>query len=148
MSTWVVAMVHQMSGGRYDDRQWPPPGFEFEVPDWEGEGLVRSNSAVKIRELKDDRPAYVTPPAPVSLPSETAAGPVPPEPAPEVVVSSGPAASDSDSDVQEPPKPSDPKQDWMDYAVAESERRGAPITEDQAGARSKADLMSEYGGRL
>jgi hypothetical protein len=138
MSTWVVAMVHQMSGGRYDDRQWPPPGFEFEVPDWEGEGLVRSNSAVKIRELPDDRPVYVTPPAPVSLPSETAAGPVLPEPSPEDA-SPGPAAPGGDP---EPPKPSDPKQDWMDYAVTQG------MTEDEAGAQTKADLMSRFGGRL
>jgi hypothetical protein len=146
MSTWVVAMVQQQSGGRWDDRPWPPPGVEFEVSAEEGAGLVRSHTAVKIRELKADRPEYVTPPAPVSLPSETAAGPVPPDPAPEADASPGPAApSDGVGDVQdeaEPPKPGDPKQAWIDWAV------GQGMDGERAGAMSKADLMSRYGGRL
>lgn len=143
MSTWVVALVQQQSGGRWDDRVWPPPGIEFEVTAEEGEGLVRSSSAVKIRELPDDRPEYITPPAPVSLPSHTAAGPdYTPESAPEE--EPGPAASGADP--PEPPKPADPKQDWMDYAS--DPRTPGHITEDEAGMMTKADLMSRYGGRL
>lgn len=40
------------------------------------------------------------------------------------------------------PSPGDPKQAWIDYAVAS----GADVHE--AGAMTKADLMSRYGGRL
>jgi len=144
MSTWVVVMVHQMSGGRYDDRPWPPPGYEFEVPDWEGEGLVRSSSAVKIRELDDDLPAYVTPPAPVSLPAETAAGPAEPSVwIPDAGLTLLPESPPGSAvDVPAEPRPADPKQAWIDYAVSQ----GEPA--DTAGAMTKADLMSKYGGRM
>jgi hypothetical protein len=52
-----------------------------------------------------------------------------------------------DDDPPERPKPADPKQAWIDYAVS-----GAPVAdripEPQASGMSKADLMSRYGGRL
>jgi hypothetical protein len=44
--------------------------------------------------------------------------------------------------VPEPPRPADPKPDWVDYAVT---RGMAP---EKAALLSKADLMSRYGGRL
>jgi hypothetical protein len=40
------------------------------------------------------------------------------------------------------PKPADPKQAWVDYAMAHGE------TEDEANMQTKAQLMSKYGGRL
>jgi hypothetical protein len=181
----IVAMTISMSGGRDDDRPWPGIGVPFEVTKAEGEGLVRWGHAVDL----DDRvkPAQLAPnlrlpgtphvsaPGPVSLPAETAAGPVdnpPPDPGP--VYSSGDLADDAadladnaadlaagdvsadepaeddepEPETQpEPPKPADPKQAWIDYAVS-----GAPVAdripEPQASGMSKADLMSRYGGRL
>lgn len=44
--------------------------------------------------------------------------------------------------VAETPAPGDPKQAWVDYAVASG---AGP---DEAAAMTKADLMSRYGGRL
>jgi hypothetical protein len=59
------------------------------------------------------------------------------------------AAEDAADDIAEPslvagaPGPSAPKQAWIDYAVRV---QGADV--HAAGAMTKADLMSRYGGRL
>ena len=84
----IIAMLISMSGGRDDDRPWPPSGADavpFEVTDEEGAGLVKWGHAVDVsKQFKlDDIPPHlrlpqvphVAAPAPVSLPAETAAGP-------------------------------------------------------------------------
>src|SRR5436190_15987447 len=38
-------MDQQMSGPRYDGREWPDHGAEFEVPDWEGAELCAGGMA-------------------------------------------------------------------------------------------------------
>ena len=127
-----VRMAIGISGGRADDRPWPAVGHEIDVPDHEGEDLIRARHAVYVG---PSEPEAFTPAEPVfSQPSETGAGPVE-EPASQ----SGPP--DAVEAVPEP-KPSDPKQAWVDYAM------GQGATEDEANSMTKADLMSRYGGRL
>ena len=145
-----IRMLIAISGGRHDDRPWPPAGAEIDVPDHEGQDLLRAGHAV-----------YVAPSAPVPPPVETArvvsegaataAGPVPREtvpPGPSQAelddAKAGQAAQDAGPvpDEMPPPAPGDPKQAWVDYAVSQG---AGPET---AGRMSKADLMSRYGGRL
>jgi hypothetical protein len=38
-----------------------------------------------------------------------------------------------------------PKAEWVGWSVAESDRRGAPITPDEADALTKQDLIERYG---
>jgi hypothetical protein len=114
-------------------------------------------------------PASLTP-VPRSEPAETAAGPVTghswgltgpsarepagpiaaPQPDAQPVAAWGPEAEPArepagptpalaDMDM---PKPADPKQAWVDYAMAHGE------TEDEANMQTKAGLMQKYGGRL
>lgn len=139
----IIAMVTSMSGGRYDDRQWPPPGIPFEVPDEEGEGLIRWHHAVKLADSPAPVPEHVTAPAPVSLPAETAAGPVPAEPEFRETAAAKIAEALALAEREEPPKPSDPKADWVEYAV-----RAKGADPDVAFRMSKADLMSRFGGRI
>jgi hypothetical protein len=165
----IIAMAISMSGGRDDDRPWPGVGVPFEVTDEEGAGLVRWGHAVDLgKQFKlDELPPnlrlpgtpHVTAPAPVSLPAQTAAGPAdnpPPDepdpPLPHDLPGTRPEDPDPEpglaaDELPEPPKPSDPKQAWVDYAAA-----GAPpaerIPRDQAEGMTKVDLMSRYGGRL
>ena len=68
---------------------------------------------------------------PASLARATVTAPAPPD-----------SPEPADHDVPEPPRPSDPKQDWVDYAA------GQGLPRDKAEAMSKADLMSRFGGRL
>lgn len=134
MTTWVIAMVIQMSGGRYDDRQWPGPGIPFEVPDWEGAGLVADHNAVKLYEIPDGEPV------PPAVEEPAAAEPVPSW---EDEHDRLEAVADGTVEPQaEPPRPADPKQAWIDYAVTQ----GASV--DEATSMTKIDLMSRYGGRL
>jgi hypothetical protein len=159
----IIAMTISMSGGRWDDRPWPGIGIPFEVTDEEAEGLIKWHHAVKVADSPEPVKEHVTAPAPVSLPAHTAAGPIPepapvaenePEPAwiPDVEMVSPepgpdpepPAAVQEDPPdaPAEPPKPADPKQAWFDYAIA----RG--LTGKKIDEVTKADLMSQYGGRL
>jgi hypothetical protein len=162
----IIKMLISMSGGRDDDRAWPGVGVPFEVSDEEGEGLVRWHHAIKVGDSPVPVKAHVTAPAPVSLPAETAAGPVsPPPPEPplpavhDLPEDPRPASMTQPVDTEmlgvdddpendpEPPKPADPKQAWIDYAVT-----GAPagkrIPRAQAEGMTKADLMSMFGERL
>lgn len=138
----IIAMITHMSGGRYDDRPWAPPGVPFEVPDEEGEGLIRWHHAVWIA---DSAAPVIAPavPVPVSLPAETAAGPVPAEAA--GVPGDGSSLFEQMGGTitgPEPPKPADSKAAWIAYAVSQGAQ------EDDAAAMTKIDLMSRYGGRL
>lgn len=136
----IIAMTLSMSGGRYDDRQWPGPGVPFEVPDWEGEGLVRDHNAVKIADSARPARGHAAVPAPVPLPAETAAGPVTPEPPPGP--GPEPVPPPEPEPEPEPPSQSDPKQAWIAWAVSQGEDEAA------AAGMTKADLMSKHGGRL
>jgi hypothetical protein len=146
---WIV-MSHGVSGGRADGRNWPPAGVPIEVPYGEGTDLLRGEHAVQVRPPEPPGPWALTPPAPpapppvtiVSEPAQTAAGPpqektlvqaAVPEPAPE---------PEPEPEQPESPKPGDPKQDWINYAI------GQGADEAAAEAMTKADLMSRYGGRL
>lgn len=132
----IVQMVYQMSGGRYDDRRWPVPWTDFEVPDDEGHGLVRCGAAMEVVGTVVPVAAKSVPAAAsVAVPAAEPDAPVvPAAPAEEIVAElfSEPAA----------PRPSDPKQDWVEYAVS----RGAPRSE--AENQTKVQLQIAYGGRL
>jgi hypothetical protein len=91
-----IKMLTHISGGRADDRPWPPANTEIDVPDHEGKDLIRGRLALYVRP-SDPPPPAPSPPPPgplpvpaepaavmVSTPAQTAAGPVPPpEPDPE-----------------------------------------------------------------
>lgn len=127
----IIQMTYQMSGGRYDGTNWPSPWVSFEVPDWEGEGLVHCGAAIQMV-----LPAAGPERKPKPEPKLTAPALVVPEPAPEpepepAVVTELPQ-----------PAPGDPKPAWVDYAVS----RGASRAE--AEDQTKAQLQTAYGGRL
>ena len=119
----IIQMIYQMSGGRYDDRMWPPPGVDFEVPDEEGRGLVLCGAAREVARPPEPEPE----PEPELEPEPEPT----PEPAPEPALAELPQ-----------PAPGDPKQAWVDYAVSQ----GAPRAE--AEDRTKAQLQAAFGGRL
>jgi hypothetical protein len=152
--TRKVRMIVGISGYRHDDRPWPPAHTEIVVPDWEADDLIRGGNAVPC-EQDDDEPAVPDPvvsdPRPPSqIESEAAAVREPELPArakvrAEATVQAGDKPEDEPGDEPEvaaAPSPGDPKQAWIDYAVTQ----GADV--HQAGAMTKADLMSRYGGRL
>jgi hypothetical protein len=128
----IIQFIYQMSGGRYDDRAFPPPWTDFEVPDEEGNGLIYCGAAVRVTRAAAPEPE----PEPVKL-SEPVSEPVlessfrrAPEPEPAVV-----------KELPQP-APADPKAAWVDYAVS----RGA--TRAEAEDQTKAQLQAMYGGRL
>lgn len=134
----IIQMAWQMSGGRYDDRPWPPPWTDFEVPDEEGRGLVSCGAAT---EVVREAPAQ--------------AAPVKSAPAPSPPVS--PAGDEDDDDEGEVPAespvvtdgttvplpaPDDPKSAWIKYAVS------LGFSQEEAGAMTLAHLKMAFGGRL
>lgn len=131
----IIQMTYQMSGGRYDGTSWPNPWVSFEVPDWEGEGLVYCGAAIQMtmpaaEPERKPKPEPKPEPKPVEL--------VAPEPAAE------PAPEPEPAVVKELPQPApgDPKSAWVDYAVS----RGASRAE--AEDQTKAQLQATHGGRL
>jgi len=153
-ATMWIAMLHGVSGGRADGRDWPPPGVSIEVPWGEGVDLLNGGHAIQAEppavrvapwaltppSPPPPPPAPYTPPAEpaatmVSEPAFTAAGPVPAAPAPEPEPEPEPEEVSS-------PAPGDPKQAWIEYAVSQGAKP------DVAAAMTKVDLMSRYGGRL
>jgi hypothetical protein len=118
----IVQMLVHISGGRYDGQQWPMPGVSFEVPDEEGEALVRDRNALFVANSKSAEKSE-------------------PEPEPEPEEEPAPKSSDSEEEVLEP-APSDTKGEWVAYAVS----RGA--NQSEAESLTKAQLQSAYGGRL
>ena len=132
-----VRMIIGISGGRHDGREWPAAGHEIDVPDHEGDDLIRARHAIYV--------------GPSEAPGGTAVPPVTSESSP---TSAGPSWEDEHDRLEavadgteepEPvpePKPGDLRQAWVDYAVSQG------ATEDQANGMTKVDLMSRYGGRL
>ena len=133
----IVQMIYQMSGGRYDDRTWPLPWHDFEVPDDEGRGLIRCGAAMEV--VGTIKAPAGTPATPAD-PGKAAVAPSPPRVSPELA---DPAPAKAPAEVEMPqPAPGDPKSDWVDYAVS----RGAARAE--ADERTKTQLQAVYGGRL
>jgi hypothetical protein len=165
-----VQMTITISGGRADGRAWPDRwGAPIDIPADEAWPLIRAGNAVEVPAPEGAAGRSLPPPAsqtpaPQSEPSLTGAGPVA-TPAAETVSAETPvsfaqggvvhqAADDTDDEVPvrerpdftatdiEPPKPADPKQAWVDHAMAHGEG------EDEANMQTKAALMQKYGGRL
>jgi hypothetical protein len=160
-------MVEHLSGTRANDQRYPPPGYNLECDDWEGQNLVHSGVAVRVTmpESKKDWVGYAVEQGadPKEAASSTGAelkaeyGPEPeavpeaaePEPAPEPASEPAPEPEPESHDKQawagyavEAPAPHDNKQAWVDYAVSQ----GADPT--TAARQTKADLQSRYGPRL
>jgi hypothetical protein len=60
----IVIMDQQMSGPRYDGRDWPGHGVEFEVPDWEGVELCAGGIAHPKAVVAEERKVEVAMPPP------------------------------------------------------------------------------------
>lgn len=118
-----VRMIEGISGGRHDGTPWPPKGGLLQVPDWEGEQLVRGQLAMPA--------APPPPPKQLAAIEETAPSVA------EVVVTAPPTADDLAA-----PSPSDPKSDWVAYAVSQG------ASEAEAENLTKTQLQSAFGGRL
>ena len=166
-----VRMAETLSGGGPGGRDWRdfPAGASLEVEDWEAEDLIRIRLAVPDPEggkgvtaapepgaaapAAESEPGAGAPAAapedgtgvsplaqasPLAEVSGTAAGVLPaPEPEPLPVKLPPP-----EPPVVLRPLPADPKQAWVDYAIAQGE------DPDVAPRLTKADIMSKYGGRL
>jgi hypothetical protein len=65
-----------------------------------------------------------------------------PEPVPEPVVEPVVEATE----VLEPPKHYDQKSEWVAYVVAKTKDTDKPVSEDEADAMTKSDLIELYGG--
>jgi hypothetical protein len=139
----IVQFTYQMSGGRYDDRAFPPPWVDFEVPDEEGEGLVHCGAAVRVippaSAVKADWVEYAVSKGAdqAEAEAETKAQLQAEAKAPEPVAPKSAAVAELAQ-----PAPGDPKAAWVDYAVS----RGA--TRAEAEDQTKAQLQAAYGGRL
>ena len=172
-----VRMLHFISGGRYDGRDWPPGGGEIEVPDWEGADLIAGGNAVPAGGAPRASAEPEAPAAPASTePGAGAAAPPdegtrqlpgqPLEPAP------APEPEPEPEPILPPPPERDPEPE-PEPVVPPSAEPGLPpeppplppqpadlkqawidwaVTQgadpDKAAAMTKADLMSRYGGRL
>jgi hypothetical protein len=120
----IIRMTLAMSGGRYDDRQWPAPGINFEVPEAEGRGLIRCGAALEV-EMPAAQATVAT--ATGTAPSLTAA---------EI------AEAQAQHAAKTGPAPGDPKAAWVDHAVNQG------LSRDEAEAMTKVQLQQGYGGRL
>lgn len=122
--TQRLQMIEPMAGTRWDGTPWPPAGGPVDVPDWEAEHLIRGRFA---------RPWPGSAPAPepqAPAPAEGSAPPAaPPSPGPDAAAGA------------EPPKATDPKTAWVEYAVAHGADRA------EAEQSTKQDLIASYGGR-
>ena len=149
-----VQMTITISGGRADGRNWPDRwGAAIDLSAAEAWPLIRAGNAIQVDAPEKPKPlpppASLTP-APRSEPAATARGPVAasqPAPEPQAIRAWGPEAAPKPEPTpalvdMDPPKPADPKQAWVDYAMAHGE------TEDEANMQTKAELMQKYGGRL
>lgn len=145
----IIQMIVQMSGGRYDDRTWPLPWHDFEVPDDEGRGLIRCGAAMEVvgalATKATPAPPVKAAPSVKAMPAPSVkAAPVAPAKAdPVPSVQAVPVAPAKAPEAEMPqPAPGDPRSAWIDYAVS----RGAPRAE--ANERTKTQLQAVYGGRL
>jgi hypothetical protein len=133
----IIQMTVQMSGGRYDDRQWPAPWRNFEVPDEEGRGLIRCGAAMEV--VSDDSAPEQDQPEPIQQPvgpPYTASPQTPSLTAEEI------AAAQAQEAAKTQPAPGDPKASWVEHAVKQG------LSQDEAEGKTKAQLQQEYGGRM
>jgi hypothetical protein len=140
-----IRLRETLSGGRADGRPWPVAGDIIDVADWEYDHCINAGWAEHADPPAPPEPVKAPEPEPVRV-HANAHEPEPeekykPEPLAEVSRETVPEPEPA-PEPAEPPRPSDPKQDWIDYA----EYRG--LDREKAAAMSKADLMSRYGGRL
>jgi len=151
-----VRMLIGVSGERHDGRRWPPAGGEIDVPDWEADDLILGQNAMEAGAAAEPEPEPEPDPGPepvAEIPPGTLAEPWPEQgtgvaaeaglTAEPVVVAADPPAEPEAVQPAVAPPPSAPKQAWIDYAVQAHAADPA-----EAGAMTKADLMSRYGGRL
>jgi hypothetical protein len=140
MTKWI-RLRETLSGGRADGRPWPVAGEVIDVPAWEYDHCIAAGWAEHA-----DPPISTPEKAKDPGPEKAKASEMPPEEisewGPEHGAVQEKKVPEQEEAVSEPPRPSDPKQDWVDYAAD----RGLP--RDKAEAMSKADLMSRFGGRL
>ena len=116
----TVQMIVQMSGHRPDGSPWPGAGSVLDLEDWEAEHLVRGEMA---------RPAGD---APV------------PEPAAEMAADGAEEAAEPPPLAEPPtstPRAIQPKADWIAWAMVNG------LSQDEANALTKAELMERYGSR-
>jgi hypothetical protein len=148
--TMTIQMTTAMSGGRIDDRPWPPPFTDFEVVYWEGQNLVRAGVAFEAtdRTPPSQQPGFGQGASDPEPEGQQPQEPVVLETGPVTVVDHEPGPGEAQV-VEEPahpgperPQPADPKQAWVDYAIAQG------IPPDMANAWTKQRLMAEFGGRL
>lgn len=146
-----VKMIVGVSGERHDGRKWPPMFGEIDVPGWEADDLIRGQNAVEAGAAAEPEPAPDVQVEAVAS-SEIAEAVAPAEITVQVGVTGpgedGAAGPPAEPDAVQPapvvaPPPSAPKQAWIDYAIQACDADPA-----EAGAMTKADLMSRYGGRL
>ncbi len=160
MTKWI-RLKETLSGGRADGRPWPVAGDAIDVPDWEYDHCIAAGWAVHA-DPPEPEPAPEPEPEPVqaevleineaghptgnlvqAVPARAeAVADEPGQPADEPGQPADEPGQPAEEAVPEPPRPSDPKQAWIDYAVTQG------MDEDKAAAMSKADLMSRFGGRL
>ena len=132
---WIEMVMH-MSGTRASGDRWPPAFTAFEVEDWEGEHLIKGGMArpasppVAVPAPEPEPTPVPEPPMPVRVQTEpdlVAPAPEPEPPAPE------PEPPAPELDPGPAPAPSDPKQAWVDYAVAQG------MSGDDASRMTKAE---------
>jgi hypothetical protein len=139
----IIQMILQMSGGRYDDRSWPPPWTDFEVPDEEGRGLIDSGVAAWVADRAVPvKPAPVTKSATETVALTAKAAGSATETTALAAQPAEPATAVKPVTHVNVPVPADPKAAWVEYAVS----RGAAQAE--AEAMTKSQLQIAYGGRL
>jgi hypothetical protein len=173
-----IKMLTHISGGRADDRPWPPANTEIDVPDHEGQDLVNGRLALYVGpSAPPPRAPSPPPPGPVPVPAEpaavmvstpaqTAAGPVPaaepeiviappgPGPVPEPVADVPPVPEPVPEPVVNTPPVPEPEPAPEPPAPSDPKPAWIDYAVSQgadrgiAAAMTKADLMSRYGGRL
>ncbi len=126
----IVRMAVAISGSR-NDSAWPAPGDTLEVPDDEGQELIKLGLAVPAGHAPKPKPE--PPPAP-KVEAKV-------QPEPEV----GDDEDEDDSGPPRvpggPPRPAASKQEWIDWAVSQ----GAEWI--FATNSTKQQLMETYGQR-
>lgn len=141
----IIQMTVQMSGGRYDDRQWPAPWTNFEVTEEEGRGLVRCGAAMELVPAEpvsltggeDPQTPQIPPYVASPQPAESAATAQPASITQEEI-----AAAQAEHAAKTMPSPGDPKAAWVEHAVSQGMDRA------EAESSTKATLQQQYGGRL
>ena len=68
-----IRMLVEKTGPRYDDRPWPGPGGEIDVPDEEGRGLCAQGDAAPVAQKDADVETRAESTPPVAAPQDTAA---------------------------------------------------------------------------